>query len=156
MARKVRSRTHAAGARTSRKLSARTGQTASQPQALAGKKQKIAFKYIYSDTYNPVYANGAVGGLSTQGEIVANFYLERQPVLRSQVHDLTPDGQLGDEISRDPPATDLQVVRFVTTGVVLSLETARRVHDWLGKAIVQLDQAKVHLDQVKQQLGKKK
>ena len=44
------------------------------------KKPEIVFKYIFNYAYNPVYVNGAHGGLSPRGELVMNFYLERPPL----------------------------------------------------------------------------
>ena len=102
---------------------------------------KVEFKYIFQDDYNPVYANGAVGGIGSQGELVINFYHERTGVPYSQTHSMdTQTMALGPEINRDPPSGDkLQFVRFVTTGVVMDLACARRIHIWLGGKIAQAD-----------------
>ena len=35
--------------------------------------KRVLFKYEFPETYNPVYANGAQGGLTPQGEIALNF-----------------------------------------------------------------------------------
>lgn len=43
---------------------------------------KINFKYKFSDAYNPVYVNGAYGGVNPRGEIVINFYFERPTAKR--------------------------------------------------------------------------
>lgn len=40
----------------------------------------IKIKYIFRDHYNPVYANGAYGGITPSGEIVASFYFEKHPL----------------------------------------------------------------------------
>ena len=37
-------------------------------------KDEIKFEFKFSDDFNPQYVNGAFGGISTQNEIVMNFY----------------------------------------------------------------------------------
>ena len=47
---------------------------------------KLKCKYIFKDDFNPVYVNGAQGGINMQGEIVVNFYLERNALPISQTY----------------------------------------------------------------------
>jgi hypothetical protein len=112
---------------------------AKQPQS----QSKIAFKYKFEECYNPIYVNGAVGGVTPFGEVVVNFYLERQPVPYSETH-LVKDGAIGDLISRNPTDDDetLTVVRYISNGVVMSEESATRIYNWLGERLTQLKQMK--------------
>jgi len=45
---------------------------------------KIKFNYIKEDLYTPKYVNGALGGVSSKGELIINFFTEMQPVPSSQ------------------------------------------------------------------------
>ena len=82
---------------------------------------KISFKYIFKYDYNPVYVNGAHGGISPRGEIVANFYLERPPLPNEITHAINPDGSIGAEvIAVDPENLNSSIVRYVSNGVVLN------------------------------------
>ena len=101
--------------------------------------RQIKFKYIFPDNYNPVYCNGAFGGISTHGEIVANFFLERTPIPNSMTNALNPDGSLGGVISTDPENLNETVLRYVSTGIVLSEDSARAIYQWLGKQIQDLE-----------------
>jgi len=106
-----------------------------------GAPSKIEFKYVFDDAYNPVYANGAVGGVSPKGEVSINFYVERPAVPRTQIYQLAADGKIGPEIAREPSHEHPFAIRFVTAGVTLSLESAKAIHAWLGNQIRTLESA---------------
>ena len=95
----------------------------------------ITFKYIFDKEYNPKYINGAFGGVSPQGEIVVNFYLERIPLPYEDFHDLLPGGQISPVKSRKPEDFDNKMVRYIQNGIVLSVEQAKSIHNWLGQKI---------------------
>ena len=100
----------------------------------------ISFKYIFKYDYNPVYINGAHGGVSPRGEIVANFYLERQPLPNEITHAINPDGTIGaDIIDVDPKNLNNIIVRYVSSGVVLNHQNAKALHNWLGDKIAELE-----------------
>ncbi len=90
------------------------------------KRKKVKIKYIFRDDYNPVYSNGAYGGVTSSGEIVANFYFERHPLPNAEI--LGPDSH-----AYEPNDLPNSAVRCVETGVILSPETARRLAAWLLK-----------------------
>jgi hypothetical protein len=98
-------------------------------------KKSLTFKYIFPDDHNPVFANGAFGGVSPSGDIMVHFYTERAALPRKVSHELNPDGTLGEAIDTEPEDHAESLVRFITCGVVLTLEGAKSVHDWLGKKI---------------------
>lgn len=101
--------------------------------------QKINFKYLFAEDYNPVYANGAHGGLSPRGEIVVHFYHERPGVPVSISHEVTPDGNIGEETDVVPNDFKHTLYRSVQTGVTMNLESARTFHLWLGERLQELD-----------------
>ena len=104
--------------------------------------KKITFKYKFADDYNPRYVNGAYGGVGPQGELIINFYMERQPIPKQESYKLQKAGQLGDPISRVPDDLKSQVIRFVQTGIVLNLESAKRVLGWLKGHVERLERMK--------------
>jgi hypothetical protein len=101
------------------------------------KKNTLKFKYIFPDDFCPEYANGAQGGVTPRGEILMNFFLERQPVPKSIVYEMGDDGMIGDVIQDECEPREFQhmMVRNVTCGVMMNLETARQVRDWLDNQI---------------------
>ncbi|MCF0065590.1 hypothetical protein MUK70_10940 [Dyadobacter chenwenxiniae] len=96
----------------------------------------IIYKYKFSENYNPVYANGAHGGVAPQGEIMLNFFLERQSIPKKQTFEIK-DNQLGNEIAEKAEPHDFRnsFIRYIETGVVLNLKTARDVKDFLEQQI---------------------
>lgn len=100
---------------------------------------EIVFKYRFPDDYNPIYVNGAQGGVNPQGEIVINFYFERIGLPINQTQVLNEDGRLGNVIKNDPEDLNHSYVRYVENGVVMNLQTAKSIHDWLGKQIAILE-----------------
>ncbi len=96
---------------------------------------KIRFKYVFAEDYNPKYVNDTYGGVSPSGEIVVNFYFERHPLPKSNTYQLTPDGQIGNLTTRDAEDLNNLVIRYIQNGVVLSLDRAKEVHAWLGTRI---------------------
>lgn len=103
------------------------------------KPEKIKFKYIFQENYNPKYVNGAFGGISPQGEIVINFYMERVAIPKTQTFGFH-EGQILDEIveERTPQDHEKSVVRVIENGIVLDLAHAELIHDWLAKHIKDL------------------
>ena len=107
---------------------------------MSHKKPEITFKYLFNYGYNPTYVNGAQGGFSPRGEMVINFYLERQPLPDAISHEITPEGAIGLETGVEPSDLSKTMVRFIDTGVVMSYENARVFHAWLGEKLHEVEQ----------------
>jgi len=106
---------------------------------MSDKKNEMTFKYIFQYDYNPIYVNGAHGGISPRGELVMNFYLERQPLPNEIVHEITPAGTIGPETAVDPSDLTRSLVRQVINGVVVNYQTARELHYWLGEKVKEME-----------------
>lgn len=109
---------------------------------IMSEERQIKFNYIFPENYNPVYCNGAFGGVSTQGEIIANFFMERPPVPNSVTNSINSDGTLGGIIEVDPQNINDTIIRYISTGIVLNEENARAVYEWLGNQIQELENRK--------------
>ncbi len=106
---------------------------------MAQNKPEIKFKYIFNYGYNPVYVNGAHGGISPRGELVMNFYLERMALPQSITHEINPNGTIGNEVASEPDDLKNSLVRFIDTGVVMNYQSARDFHLWLGERLKELE-----------------
>lgn len=102
-------------------------------------KRELKFKYIFDNDYNPIYVNGAHGGVTPRGELIVNFYLERQPLPNSITHEIASSGTIGPEINADPADLGSSLVRVVSSGVVLSHQSAKDIHYWLGEQIKEME-----------------
>ena len=86
--------------------------------------QSFKIKYIFQNDYNPIYINGAYGGVTPSGEIVANFYFERHPLPNSETWTQnTPE--------LDPKDLTASAVRVVESGIIISPLTAKVLAEWL-------------------------
>lgn len=107
---------------------------------MSNRKPELKFKYVFNYGYNPTYVNGAQGGFSPRGEMVMNFYLERQPLPESITHEITAEGAIGQETNVEPSDLANSMVRFVDTGVVMSYENAKVFHAWMGEKLRELEE----------------
>lgn len=107
---------------------------------MSNKKPELTFKYVFNYGYNPTYVNGAQGGFSPRGEMIINFYLERQPLPDAITHEITPEGAIGRETAVEPEDLPNSLVRFIDTGVVMSYENAKVFHAWLGDKLREIEE----------------
>ena len=106
---------------------------------MAQNKPEIKFKYIFNYGYNPVYVNGAHGGVSPRGELVMNFYLERMALPESLTHEINPNGTIGGEVTSEPEDLKNSMVRFIETGVVMNYNGAKDLLLWLGERVKEME-----------------
>jgi hypothetical protein len=106
---------------------------------MAQNKPQLKFKYIFDYGYNPVYVNGAHGGVSPRGELVMNFYLERMALPESITHEINPNGTIGKETAAEPDDLAQSMVRVIESGVVMNYQNARELHLWLGERIKEME-----------------
>ncbi|MFH1026377.1 MAG: hypothetical protein V1791_00090 [Pseudomonadota bacterium] len=107
---------------------------------MSSRKPELTFKYVFNYGYNPSYVNGAQGGFSPRGEMVINFYLERQPLPDAITHEITAEGAIGREIAVEPKDLANSMVRFIDTGVVMSYENAKVFHSWMGDKLREIEE----------------
>lgn len=108
---------------------------------------KLKVKYIKADSYNPSYANGAIGGVNTKGEIIIHFYTEALELPKSQSFAIEGDKLKGEIINEKIPKEDgntINVDRVINTGVIMSYAEANQVYQWLGKHLETLKLKKEH------------
>lgn len=125
-------------------------------KANAKKASQITFKYIFSDDYNPAFANGVYGGVNSSGQIVANFYFERHALPNAVIHQITSQGTLGKEIERIPKDHPTSMVRFVKSGVVLDMAGAKVICEWLRRQIVAAEEAQTAIRTIRSSKRSKK
>ena len=106
---------------------------------MAQNKPELKFKYIFNYGYNPVYVNGAHGGISPRGELIMNFYLERMALPESISHEINQDGTIGGEIDVEPEDLKNSLVRYIENGVVLNYQGARDLLLWLGERVKEME-----------------
>ena len=100
----------------------------------------IRFEYRSSEGYKPSYINGVHGGLNAAGDLIAHFFTEQRAIDKESVFNLLPNGDIGDPIITTSEDEPIQVTRFIQTGLVMSLATAKQVREWLDGQITALEE----------------
>jgi len=104
---------------------------------------KIEFKYIFEDNYSPKYVNGVYGGVGPQGEIIMNFFLERQPIPRDEFYripETNQDPETNQELIKDgtnPEDIRNLFIRHIQSGILFDIQHAKIFQKWLTSVIDQ-------------------
>jgi hypothetical protein len=104
-------------------------------------EQKVAFDYIKGQQFKVIHADGAIGGLTAQGNIQFALYSERRAIPRRMVHMLKSDGSLSDAVPSETVSRDA-IVREMDVSVVVSPDTATSIAKWLLERVEELKKLK--------------
>ena len=107
---------------------------------------RVRFDYIKSSLFRVISADGVVGGLTPRLDIHMDFWSERFPIPKQVIHSLMSDGALGPEIKSERTTRET-IIREVEAGVVLNIETAKALRDWLVERISEAEKILVERTQ---------
>jgi hypothetical protein len=95
----------------------------------------IQFHYIKGNHFRTIRTSGAIGSVTPAGHIHCALYNERPAIPRTTQHEVDADGQLvGEPIVVDGRSG---LVRELEVDLILSLETAESLRDWLSDRIAE-------------------
>ena len=112
--------------------------------------QKVKFEYIKSNSFRVIHADGAYGGLTPRLGIFLSFYSERPPIPKVIVHEVGPDGTLGDELKLERQTRE-GIIREAEIGITLDVEVARTLVAWLQEKINNVEEIRATLKKQKQE-----
>ena len=95
--------------------------------------ERVNFEFARSPFFRVVHSNGAWGGITPHQELSVTFFSERNSLPRSITLEVTSQGRLGPEISRD--VTRGSVHRECEVEVLMSMNEAVSLHKWIGTKI---------------------
>ncbi|MBF0286151.1 MAG: hypothetical protein HQL51_17020, partial [Magnetococcales bacterium] len=98
-------------------------------------RRRARIDYQISPDYLPLPVNGVTGGVTPHGEITAHFYFEQRALPETVVHELDEHGGLGPALPSPGDPREVAFERIIVSGMALTLESARRIHAWLGERI---------------------
>ncbi len=101
---------------------------------------KVSFKYIKSNGFRVVHADGAIGGTTPTLEIHMTIFSQRKPIPRKSTFEISPTGQLGPEIVSLREG-ESGLVRELETDIVMNLSVAKSLVVWLQRHINEIEQA---------------
>jgi len=99
--------------------------------------EKIFFKYLFDDKYQPKYINGVYGGVNPSGELIAHFYFERFPLPYESAIEIDDQGNMSDEDIVINPA-EYKYLRDVRSGIVMDKDVACTLYQWLGNNLKEM------------------
>jgi len=107
---------------------------AKKPQLLEG---QLVFEYIKSSDFRTLHIDGIFGGLAPQGRFIhMAVFAERHPLPQKTFHALKA-GMLGPEDLTKREGR-VGIVRELEADLVMDIETARSMHEWLGVKIQEM------------------
>ena len=110
--------------------------------------QRLRFHYIKSPQFRTVHVDGVHGGISAQGHHVQfAVFNERVPIPKETVHPIVGMA-LGDEVKEERVALD-GVVRELEVNLIMDLQQARSLADWLKKKADELEDLRSRMDDAK-------
>ena len=103
------------------------------------KAKRARFDYIKSNHFRVIHVDGIYGGPGPRGNFHMSIWNERWPIPKQAVHDLKPDGVVGEEIHPER-ITRNAIVREVEVQLIMNIETAKTMHVWLGNKIASFEE----------------
>lgn len=90
-------------------------------------------EYKYSDDFKVEYCNGILGNVTGMGkDIIINFYFEKpQYPVHFKLEQVDDDGNLNETYE----GIENNIVREVFSGIVLNVDAAKSLRDWLDSNI---------------------
>lgn len=100
----------------------------------------VEFHYQKSTHFRTIHADGAIGNVTPGQYIQMAIYSERLAIPKRTVHELKPEGGLGEVIEEQTDSLK-GVVREMEVNVLMSVGIAKAISTWLQGRIEQIEQA---------------
>lgn len=104
--------------------------------------ERLEFFFEYDPGYRVVATNGVWGGVTTRGELRLDFFVESVGNPERVTNEIS-EGKIGRELSRVP---ERRVVRRLQVGVLLSLEHAESIADFIRDKVAEVRAARESRD----------
>lgn len=97
----------------------------------------ILVHYMKSNDFRTVFASGVIGGVTAQGKISMNVYLDRPPIPVRSVLKPAEEVKPGVKVAvkEDPVEGKSGIIREIQCGILMDLETAQSLKTWLDEKI---------------------
>lgn len=102
------------------------------------KPESLKINYIKTNNYRSYYVDGAHGGLTPKLKLYMDLFIDRNITPRIIEHKIDGNGNLQNE-GRIIEAKE-GTAREIECGLVMDMDTARSIYEWLGKKIEEYDQ----------------
>jgi hypothetical protein len=99
-------------------------------------QNEVDFKYVKSNFFRVIHADGAWGGVSPKGSIHMSFYNERAALPDSSKLIFSKTGEL---VGSEQYHASSRIVRELECDLIVDFGTARQLRDWLSETITKIE-----------------
>src|SRR5438552_11957846 len=110
--------------------------TTKQGAGPSNEQEEVDFKYVKSNFFRVIHADGAWGGVSPKGGIHMSFYNERAALPDSSKLIFSKSGEL---LGPEQYHASSRIVRELECNVIIDFSTARELRDWLSETIGRIE-----------------
>lgn len=89
----------------------------------------VKFVFVKSPDYKMIAANGVWGGVTPQGQLKLDLFVDSVDMPEFITHNILKDGRLGEEIERKPSGKI--ITRELQIGVLLPINIAETIAKWI-------------------------
>lgn len=89
----------------------------------------VKFVFVKAPDYRIIAANGAFGGLTPQGLLKVDLYIDYTATPEFITHSVRSDGLIGQEVERKP--SDKIISRELQVGMLLPIHIAEVIANWM-------------------------
>ena len=89
----------------------------------------VKFVFVKSPDYRTIAASGVWGGVTPQGQLKLDLFVDSVVTPEFITHNIRKDGRLGEEIERAPSGRI--VTRELQIGVLLTVNVAEIIANWI-------------------------
>ncbi|HEX9650479.1 MAG TPA: hypothetical protein VGA21_07955 [Cyclobacteriaceae bacterium] len=104
-----------------------------------GNPKKIEIKYVKTGGFRIYHIDGFFGGLTPQGKIYFEPYIDKFHTPKSSTYPIEKDGSLGVEL-RDFRSSEKGGLREIEAGLILDINIAQSLVVWLQGKIDEYNQ----------------
>lgn len=94
--------------------------------------------YLYDEDFKTSYINGAFGAFSAKGDFVMNLFYEGIKSPDETTIEVLPDGNIAENFNLESK----KITRKVEASVVMNIETAKSICQWLQENIDKFEAGK--------------
>jgi hypothetical protein len=124
-----------------------------KPSEAPAEKPQVDLHYIKSSHFRVIHVDGAVGGISPDGEgMRVGLFSERIPIPIQVTHEMDEKGQLGEELKR---VGRNGVVREVEVELAMDILAAKRLVVFLARQIKEREKHADAIDAIRQAVREK-
>lgn len=103
--------------------------------------ESVRITYLKSPGYRAIHVDGALGGPTPDLNIYLALWSQRGAIPDATVHSISADGRF-DAHAKEVIARSSGMIREVECGVMMSIEAAKSLHEWLGEKLSETEELK--------------